>query len=113
MRGSRIILASLTDAGSVHIALSGCIILACGPMKSIQLVAPRVLEPREMPMPPDPGPGEVLVRVRAVGVCGTDLHWYTDGGIGSLRAAYPQVLGHEPAGEIVAVGPGVNGLEPL
>src|SRR5689334_22172145 len=81
-------------------------------MKSIQLVAARTLEPREMPMPPDPGPGEVLVRLRAVGVCGTDLHWYLDGGIGSLRAVYPQVLGHEPAGEIVGVGPGVKGLEP-
>ena len=80
-------------------------------MKSIQLIAPRMLELREMPMPAEPGPGEVLVRVRAVGVCGTDLHWYLDGGIGRLRAAYPQLLGHEPAGEIAGVGPGVSGLD--
>jgi L-iditol 2-dehydrogenase len=58
-------------------------------------------------MPPDPGPGEVLVRIRAVGICGSDMHWYLEGGIGQHRAAYPQVLGHEPAGEIVAAGPGV------
>ena len=63
-----------------------------------------------MPMPPEPGPGEVLVRLRAVGICGSDMHWYKEGGIGASRAAYPMVLGHEPAGEIVAVGKGVEDL---
>jgi L-iditol 2-dehydrogenase len=79
-------------------------------MNSIQLVAPRRLESREMPMPPDPAAGEVLVRLRAVGICGSDMHWYKEGGIGSSLASYPQVLGHEPAGEIVAVGKGVDGI---
>src|ERR1041385_1013967 len=79
-------------------------------MNSIQLVAPRILELRQMPMPPDPAPGEVLVRMRAVGVCGSDMHWYKEGGIGSMPAVYPQVLGHEPAGEVVAVGKGVEGI---
>ena len=65
------------------------------------------MEVRELPMPPDPGPGEVLVRIRSVGICGSDMHWYLEGGIGAYRAVYPQVLGHEPAGEIVAAGPGV------
>ncbi len=59
-------------------------------------------------MPPDPGRGELLVRLRAVGICGSDMHWYLEGGIGSSRAVYPQVLGHEPAGEVVAVGAGVS-----
>jgi L-iditol 2-dehydrogenase len=77
-------------------------------MRSIQLLAPRVMEERAMPQPRDPGHGEVTVRIRAVGVCGSDLHWYQDGRIGEIPAAYPQVLGHEPAGEIVAVGPGVH-----
>ena len=63
-----------------------------------------------MPMPPDPAAGEVLVRLRAVGICGSDMHWYKEGGIGTSLAVYPQVLGHEPAGEIVGVGPGVDGL---
>jgi L-iditol 2-dehydrogenase len=63
-----------------------------------------------MPMPPDPAAGEVLVRLRAVGICGSDMHWYKEGGIGSSLASYPQVLGHEPAGEIVAVGKGVDGV---
>ena len=58
-------------------------------MNSIQLVAQQRLEPREMPMPPDPGPGEVLVRLRAVGICGSDMHWYKEGGIGDRRAPVP------------------------
>ena len=77
-------------------------------MRSIQLVAPRTLEAREIPQAPDPGPGEVTVRLRAVGICGSDMHWYLEGGIGENRAAYPQILGHEPGGEIVALGKGVE-----
>jgi L-iditol 2-dehydrogenase len=57
---------------------------------------------------PEPGPGEVLVRIRAVGVCGSDVHYYLDGRIGDTLAPYPFVLGHECAGEIVALGPGVE-----
>jgi L-iditol 2-dehydrogenase len=73
-------------------------------MRSIQLLAPGVLEEREMPQPCDPGHGEVTVRIRAVGVCGSDLHWYQDGRIGEIPAVYPQVLGPEPAGEVIALG---------
>ena len=61
-------------------------------------------------MPRDPGPGEVLVKIRAAGICGSDLHWYSEGGIGWNRSVYPQVLGHEPAGEIVSAGPQTNGF---
>ena len=61
-----------------------------------------------MPQPPDPGHGEVTVRIRAVGVCGSDLHWYQDGRIGEYPAAYPQVLGHEPAGDVISAGAGVH-----
>jgi S-(hydroxymethyl)mycothiol dehydrogenase len=57
---------------------------------------------------PDPGPGEALVRVQACGVCHTDLH-YREGGIGD---DFPYLLGHEAAGVVEAVGPGVTGLEP-
>jgi L-iditol 2-dehydrogenase len=80
-------------------------------MKSVQLIAADTLEVREIPLPPDPGPGEVVVKVRAVGICGSDMHWY-HGGIGHTRSIYPQILGHEPAGEIAATGPGVSGLAP-
>lgn len=77
-------------------------------MLSVQLVAPRRLELRDTPAPPDPGPGEVLVRLQKVGICGSDLHWYLDGGVGHNRASYPMVLGHEPVGVVTAVGPGVS-----
>jgi L-iditol 2-dehydrogenase len=57
-----------------------------------------------------PGPGEVQVRVDAVGICGSDVHSYAEGAIGDTPCAYPMVLGHEPAGTIVKVGEGVTGL---
>jgi S-(hydroxymethyl)mycothiol dehydrogenase len=57
---------------------------------------------------PDPGPGEAKVRVQACGVCHTDLH-YREGGIGD---DYPYLLGHEAAGVVESVGPGVTGVAP-
>ena len=81
-------------------------------MKAAQLVAPARIEVVEVPDPAPPGPGEVLVRLRAVGICGSDMHWYKEGRIADHAARYPQVLGHEPAGEIVEAGPHSNGLRP-
>jgi L-iditol 2-dehydrogenase len=81
-------------------------------MQSAQLVAPRTIEVREMPNPRDPGPGEVTVRVRAVGICGSDMHYYLEGGCAGTPAGYPSVLGHEPSGEVIAAGPGVDGVGP-
>ena len=52
------------------------------------------------------------MRVEAVGVCGSDLHAYSEGAVGGTPNAYPMVLGHEPAGTIVRTGPGVTGLAP-
>lgn len=80
-------------------------------MRSIQLVAPRTLEEREIEFPHDPGPGEILVKLHSVGVCGSDLHWYLEGHIGAMQAAYPMILGHEPAGEVVGAGPGVTAFQ--
>ncbi|HEX5198421.1 MAG TPA: S-(hydroxymethyl)mycothiol dehydrogenase, partial [Actinoplanes sp.] len=57
---------------------------------------------------PDPGPGEALVAVQACGVCHTDLH-YREGGIGD---EFPYLLGHEAAGVVEAVGPGVTDVAP-
>jgi S-(hydroxymethyl)mycothiol dehydrogenase len=57
---------------------------------------------------PDPGPGEVVVRVQACGVCHTDLH-YREGGIGD---DYPYLLGHEAAGLVEEVGDGVTDVAP-
>jgi S-(hydroxymethyl)mycothiol dehydrogenase len=57
---------------------------------------------------PDPGPGEAVVTVQACGVCHTDLH-YKEGGIGD---DFPYLLGHEAAGVVSAVGPGVTDVAP-
>ncbi|GGK19786.1 oxidoreductase [Pilimelia terevasa] len=57
---------------------------------------------------PDPGPGEAVVDVQACGVCHTDLH-YVQGGIGD---EFPYLLGHEAAGVVCAVGPGVTDVAP-
>jgi L-iditol 2-dehydrogenase len=64
-----------------------------------------------MPQEADPGPGEILVKLRSVGICGSDMHWYVDGSIYGFPASYPQVLGHEPAGEVVGIGSGVTQLK--
>jgi L-iditol 2-dehydrogenase len=79
-------------------------------MKAAQLVAPRRVEIVKIEAPPAPAAGEVLVRMRAVGICGSDMHWYREGRIGEHAAQYPQILGHEPVAEIVEAGPGSNGL---
>lgn len=54
---------------------------------------------------PQPAPGEILVRVGAVGICGSDLHWFTEGAIGDAVLARPLVLGHEMAGVVESDGP--------
>lgn len=59
---------------------------------------------------PIPGAHEVLVRVRSVGVCGSDVHYYEHGRIGSYVVDAPLVLGHEASGEVVAVGSEVTRL---
>lgn len=58
---------------------------------------------------PSPGPGEIQVAVKSVGICGSDLHYFKEGGIGDTRCVYPMVLGHEPAGVVVQTGAGVSG----
>ena len=65
------------------------------------------LELADWPVP-RPGPGEVLVAVRSVGVCGSDVHYFQHGRIGDFVVRAPLVLGHEAAGRIAAVGAGVD-----
>lgn len=57
---------------------------------------------------PEPAPGEVQVQVSAVGVCGSDVHYFRHGRIGDFVVKDPMVLGHESAGVIVSVGSGVD-----
>ncbi|MEU6083005.1 NAD(P)-dependent alcohol dehydrogenase [Streptomyces sp. NPDC047108] len=80
-------------------------------MRAAVLRAPRELVVEERPVP-EPGPGQVLVRVEAVGICGSDVHYYEHGRIGDFVVRAPMVLGHEPSGTVVALGPGATRHEP-
>ena len=92
-------------------------------MKSVRTGAVGKVEVVEIERPV-PGPGDALVRIRACGICGTDVTFINMGGMPAAwsnpaaRAAaaspdqlVPVVLGHEPAGEVVAVGADVSGLQ--
>jgi len=61
---------------------------------------------------PDPGPGEVRIRIGRGGICGSDLHYFHAGGFGAVRLRAPMVLGHEAAGVVEAVGQGVTHVIP-
>ncbi len=61
----------------------------------------------EVPVP-EPGPKEVLVEVEAVGVCGSDVHYYEEGRIGSYVVREPLILGHESMGTVIALGEGAT-----
>jgi L-iditol 2-dehydrogenase len=81
-------------------------------MKSLRLHNPGDLRLHEEPVPV-PGEGEKLLRVTAVGICGSDLHWFNEAGIGNTRLEKPLVLGHEftaltNEGERVAVDPSIT-----
>jgi L-idonate 5-dehydrogenase len=80
-------------------------------MRALVIHGPRDLrvEERDIPLL---GPGDVEVRVRTGGICGSDLHYYKDGGFGSVRLRHPMILGHEVAGEVTAVGAGVTAVSP-
>ncbi|MEM1505746.1 NAD(P)-dependent alcohol dehydrogenase [Domibacillus sp. 8LH] len=60
---------------------------------------------------PVPADNEVLIKVKAVGLCGSDIHYYEHGKIGDFIVEKPIILGHEVSGEIVELGKGVRGLQ--
>ncbi len=72
-------------------------------MNALVIDSPGSATVKQVPTPA-PGPGEVLIRVAAAGVCGTDLHIYH----GEYEAQYPIIPGHEFAGTVAALGPGVD-----
>ena len=76
-------------------------------MEALVLLEPGRFEIREVPVP-TPGPGEVLARVRAVSICGTDAHLIRGDYPGFWPPSFPFIPGHEWAGEIVTLGPGVE-----
>lgn len=77
---------------------------------AVYLEEPGKIVLRKIDMP-SPGKDEVLVRIKAVGVCGSDVHYYTKGRIGDFVVRKPLILGHECSGEIVDAGEEVEGLK--
>ncbi|MET4104131.1 L-idonate 5-dehydrogenase [Roseovarius sp. MBR-78] len=59
---------------------------------------------------PEPAAGQVLLAIAAGGICGSDMHYLSDGGIGTIRVREPIILGHEASGRVLRVGPGVTAL---
>ena len=67
---------------------------------------------RDFPISDDLGPKDVRVKVNTVGVCGSDVHYYTHGKIGPFVVREPMILGHEAAGTVIEAGPEVTTLKP-
>ncbi|MFW6303190.1 MAG: zinc-dependent alcohol dehydrogenase [Candidatus Sumerlaeota bacterium] len=81
-------------------------------MKTIVLTGIREMEMIEKPMPEIQDDKDVLIRMGSIGVCGSDVHYYVSGKIGSQVVQYPFPVGHEGAGIVEEVGPGVTHVKP-
>ena len=81
-------------------------------MQALVLERRGVLHLREIDLPTTPGSDEVLIAVHTVGICGSDIHYYTHGAIGQFVVQDPLVLGHEASGVVAACGADVKTLQP-
>jgi len=81
-------------------------------MKAMMLTGIRKMEMRELPEPSIVNPRDVKIKMSVVGICGSDIHYYTQGQIGSQVVQYPFAVGHEGAGVVVEVGPSVKRVKP-
>jgi L-iditol 2-dehydrogenase len=81
-------------------------------MKAAQLTGPRTLEIRKVPLPPLPADDQVLLKIGAVGICGSDIHYYQRGRIGDQVVEYPFTIGHECAATVEMCGPQCGDLAP-
>jgi L-iditol 2-dehydrogenase len=79
-------------------------------MRAAVLHRTRDLRVENVPVPTEVGPDDCLVRIGAVGVCGSDVHYYEHGRIGSFVVESPMILGHECSGTVVRCGANVTGL---
>ena len=73
-------------------------------MKTMFLTGIRQMEMKEVPKPMLTNDTDVLIKMKVLGVCGSDIHYYTTGKIGSQVVQYPFPVGHEGAGMVEAVG---------
>jgi L-iditol 2-dehydrogenase len=80
-------------------------------MKSAFLVGKRKIEVKDVPDPLIQNGNDVLIQIKAVGICGSDVHYYVHGRIGTQVVSYPYRVGHECAGVVLETGAGVNELK--
>jgi len=78
----------------------------------MMLTGIRQMEMKEVPTPAILNSRDVMIKMKTLGVCGSDIHYYTTGKIGSQVVQYPFTVGHECAGEVEAVGAGVTRVKP-
>ncbi|ACB97351.1 NAD(P)-dependent alcohol dehydrogenase [Beijerinckia indica] len=81
-------------------------------MQALVLERKRQLSLRDIDLPLNIGPQDVKIRINTVGICGSDVHYYTHGHIGPYVVDKPMILGHEASGVIVEVGSAVKDLKP-
>jgi L-iditol 2-dehydrogenase len=81
-------------------------------MKAMMLTGIREMEMQEVPTPSILNDRDVLIKMKTLGVCGSDIHYYVSGKIGSQVVQYPFTVGHEGAGQVEAVGENVTKVKP-
>ena len=81
-------------------------------MKAMMLTGIRQMEMKNIPEPLLEKPGDVKIKMLVLGICGSDIHYYTQGQIGSQKVKYPFTVGHEGAGIVVEVGKDVTRVKP-
>ncbi len=81
-------------------------------MKAMRLTGIRQMEMSDIPEPELKRPGDVKIKMSVVGICGSDIHYYTKGKIGSQVVTYPFAAGHEGAGVVTETGSSVTRVRP-
>jgi L-iditol 2-dehydrogenase len=81
-------------------------------MKTMMLTGIRQMEMRELPEPEIVNPHDVKIRMSVLGICGSDIHYYTQGHIGSQKVIFPFTVGHEGAGVVTETGSAVKRVKP-
>lgn len=81
-------------------------------MKAMMLTGIRQMEMRDIPEPALVNSNDVKIKMSVLGICGSDIHYYTQGQIGTQKVQYPFTVGHEGAGEVVEVGKSVKRVKP-
>ncbi|MCX6334011.1 MAG: alcohol dehydrogenase catalytic domain-containing protein, partial [Bacteroidia bacterium] len=81
-------------------------------MKAMMLTGIRKMEMIEVPDPVIKNPDDVKIRMSVVGICGSDIHYFTQGSIGSQKVTFPFTLGHEGAGVVIETGSAVKRVKP-